>query len=236
MTDPIRVRWYARWATLPWLYLKRPFLRRRLRRPGLVRVDGMTLIVTPGVHHPVIFRSGVLLARAIAEHAGRRDARQGNGRPAVLDVGTGSGIGAIAAARCGFDAVGVDVHPDAVRCARANAILNDVADRVTIHHGDLFAPVSDRRFDLVTFNPPFYRGVPRDDADRAWRSPDVIERFAAGLAGALHPGGTALVLVSTDGDQAGILRALRDNALDLVPLLQRDLGNEIMTVYAVTPA
>jgi len=29
------------------------------------------------------------------------------------------------------------------------------------------------RFDVVLFNPPYYRGVPRNALDHAWRSPDL---------------------------------------------------------------
>ncbi len=56
----------------------------------------------------------------------------------VLDVGTGSGILAIAAARLGVPAVtALDVDPDAVAAARANAGRNDVADRVRVDLGGL---------------------------------------------------------------------------------------------------
>lgn len=53
-------------------------------------------------------------------------------RPATaIDVGTGSGILAIAAARLGVGRVlAIDDDPDAVACATANAALNGVADRV----------------------------------------------------------------------------------------------------------
>ena len=77
---------------------------------------------------------------------------------AVLDMGTGSGIAAIAAARRGARVVAVDISTEAVRCARINVLLNRVDDRVEIRCGDLFEPVQGERFDLVLFNPPFYAG------------------------------------------------------------------------------
>src|SRR5258708_21625879 len=42
----------------------------------------------------------------------------------VLDMGTGSGVSAILAARAGADVVAVDVNPKAVECARLNAEPN----------------------------------------------------------------------------------------------------------------
>src|SRR5205823_1604642 len=103
----------------------------------------------------------------------------------ALDMGTGSGIGAVFAARAGYRVVGVDLNPEAVRCARINALMNRLEDRLEAREGDLFAPVAGERFDLILFNPPFFRGEPRDALDMAWRSVDVLERFAEGLPSAL---------------------------------------------------
>ena len=56
----------------------------------------------------------------------------------VIDVGTGSGILAIAAARLGArEVLGVDIDPMAVRVAQENVEKNGLADRVTICEGDL---------------------------------------------------------------------------------------------------
>lgn len=61
----------------------------------------------------------------------------GAGDP-VLDVGTGSGILAIAAAKLGATRViGIDLDPVAVRVAQDNVRLNDVTDRVQIEEGTL---------------------------------------------------------------------------------------------------
>jgi ribosomal protein L11 methyltransferase len=56
----------------------------------------------------------------------------------VLDVGTGSGVLAIAAAKLGArSVVALDADPGAVRVARENVTMNGVADRVTVRHGSL---------------------------------------------------------------------------------------------------
>lgn len=59
-------------------------------------------------------------------------------RPAVADLGTGSGVLAIAAAKLGFGPVaGCDHERPAVEAARANAELNGVGDRVSIERLNL---------------------------------------------------------------------------------------------------
>ncbi len=204
----------------------RPLLRRRLGRLTVEEIDGVPLVVLPEVFNPAVFRTGALLARTVA-------ALPLDGPRRVLDLGTGSGVGAVFAARRGWRVVAVDVNPEAVRCARINALLNRVEDRVEVRSGDLFAPVAGERFDLVLFNPPFFRGAPRGPLDAAWRGPDVLERFAAGLPAALGPGGRALVVLSTDGAGGDLLEALAARGLAVSTAARRDFGNEVVTVHGV---
>jgi HemK-related putative methylase len=211
-----------------WLYLKRPFLLPRVRKPALERIDGVPLVSMPDVLNPVVFRSGELLARTVATSP---LAEPTSGK--ALDMGTGSGVGAIFLARRGWQVTAVDLNPEAVRCARINALLNRLEDRIDVRHGDLFGPVEGERFDLILFNPPFFRGEPKGLFDLAWRATDVMERFAAGLSDALSDGGRALVLLSTDGDAPGMLKALEANGLKHEPSVRKDYGNEVMTIHHV---
>jgi HemK-related putative methylase len=216
--------------------LQRPFLRRRLGKVVLEHVDGVPLIVLPEVFNPVVFRTGALLGRTISASPdaapGSRglDSRAGS---RALDLGTGSGVGAVFAARRGHQVVAVDVNPEAVRCVRLNALLNGLEDRIEARRGDLFEPVAGETFDLILFNPPFFRGAPRNPLDHAWRGTDVLERFAAGLPAALAPGGTFLLLLSTDGDGDTLLAMLRDQGFTLGIAAERDFGNEVVTIHTV---
>ena len=76
-------------------------------------------------------------------------------RTTVLDVGTGSGVLAIAAAELGAsDIVGIDVDPDALMAARENGARNRAGGRVAWHELDLSAagPSLGRRFDVICAN------------------------------------------------------------------------------------
>jgi HemK-related putative methylase len=196
--------------------------RRRYERVVIETIADLHLVVLPDVFNPVLLRSGAfLLSELWRLAAGSR----------VLDLGSGSGACGIAAARRGCQVTAVDINPSAVRCTRINALLNTV--ELDIRQGDLFSPVKSERFDVVLFNPPYYRGVPRDGLDHAWRSMDVPERFAAELAGHLTPQGHALVVLSSDGDSGAFLRALDTNGLANRAVAQRDFINEVMTIYQV---
>lgn len=191
------------------------------------RVHGARFIVMPSVFNPKVPRTGEFLAAQLDSRLVGREAE-------VLDMGTGSGVCAVIAARYARRVVAVDINPEAVRCAGINAMLNHVEHKIDIRHGDLFAPVKER-FDVVLFNPPFLLGTPRDDRDRAWRSNDVAERFAAGLDAHLKPDGFALVLLSTFGDASVFLEEFRKRGYAISLLARRRFVNEALAVFKLMP-
>lgn len=74
------------------------------------------------------------------------------GGEVIFDIGTGSGILAIAAARLGAARVlAIDVDPVAVQVARGNVAHNAVADRVTVREGDMLRGVRGRAH-VITAN------------------------------------------------------------------------------------
>jgi HemK-related putative methylase len=195
----------------------------------LERVQGVPILVTPSVFNPAVPRTGALLAAQL-------DARVVGADADVLDMGTGSGVCAVFAARYARRVVAVDINPAAVRCASINARLNHAENRIEVRHGDLFAPVSGERFDLILFNPPFLQGTPRDDRDRAWRSTDVPERFAAGLPAHLKPGGSALVVLSTFGGAQSFLEEFHRRGLIISVLTERRFVNERLAIFRLKPS
>jgi release factor glutamine methyltransferase len=204
------------------------FLQKRHEGFVLEEVCGAPVIVSPGVLNPCLMRTGEFLATQLEAQLRGREA-------AVLDMGTGSGVCAVIAARHAARVVAIDINAAAVRCARVNVLLNRVENQVEVLEGDLFAPVAARRFDVVLFNPPFLQGVPRDDADRAWRSTDIAERFAEHLHEHLAPAGFALVLLSSFGGAAEFIRQLQRRDFDLTVAAEREFVNEKLVLFKVIP-
>lgn len=200
---------------------------RRYDAYRLEQVGNLRLLVIPSVFNPKLLRTGAYFAAQLNSDVLRPEMT-------VLDMGTGSGVCALTAAGRVRQVIAVDINPAAVRCARINAAVNALEERVEVRHGDLFAPVPGERFDLVLFNPPFKHGVPRSDRDRAWRAHDVAGRFAAGLGAQLAPGGSALVLLSSYGDCAAFLHELDVHGFRVAPFATRTFPGERVTIFRVT--
>lgn len=194
---------------------------------ALEHFDGRRILVLPTVFNPRALRTGRFFASELTATALARV-------DSVLDMGTGSGICAVACAEHVHRVLAIDINPAAVRSARINVLINDVEARVEVREGDLFDRVGDERFDLVLFNPPFIRAVPRDPRDRAWRGADVVDRFARALRDHLRPGGCALVLLSTFGDAATFLDAF-DDSWRVERWAQRQFINETLAIFKVEP-
>ncbi len=214
------------------MFPERQLLKRRISRPVVEEVCGHAIVVVPEVFNPVAFRSGACLAGFLHDSGEVAPRDPGNSR--ALDLGTGSGIQAIVLAARGYRVTAVDLNGEAVRCARANAVLNGLESRIEVTEGDLFAPVEDRRFDLVVFNPPFFYGQPNGKLDLSWRSTDVLPRFAQGLAGRLNAGGRAIVIWSSHEPETSLLGPLADAGLAVRVLDHRRVPIESMTIYGIS--
>jgi methylase of polypeptide subunit release factors len=115
----------------------------------------------------------------------------------ALDVGTGSGIHAILAARHVEQVVATDVNPRALAYTAVNAALNGLAN-VDCRSGSLFDPADGERFDLITCNAPYVVSPERrwTYRDTELHGDDTSARVVAGAAEHLADGGYATLGVS----------------------------------------
>ena len=130
----------------------------------------------------------------------------------VLDLCAGSACLALIAAgmfpMAGVDAA--DLSSDALEVARRNVSDYGMEDRVTLFHGDLFAPLAGRRYDLIIANPPYvgaeamailppeFRHEPAMALASGEDGLDIARRILAEAGGHLAPGGALICEIGED--------------------------------------
>jgi release factor glutamine methyltransferase len=194
---------------------------------------GFRLRVRPTVFHPRFFLSSEYFAGYI-------DGLDLKGK-SVADVGTGSGILALAAARAGAaNVLAVDINPNAVLSAEENAKLNGFGDRVSAACMDLLAEVpAQPTFDVILSSPPKHAGEPRDLADGGWHAGPQYRNVAALFTQArarLKPDGCVYVMVSSDSDLDLLSRLIDEAGFRARLALERSFYIESMLLYELRVA
>jgi release factor glutamine methyltransferase len=170
-----------------------------LKRRGTRRAHfaGFALTIRPTVYDPRYYRAPEYFAAFIGglDLAGKT----------VADLGTGSGIQALAAARAGASrVVAIDVNRQAAVAAAANARANGFGRCVVTVASNLFSAIAPGpRFDVILTNPPFCNGRAWDTADRAWRAGPGYRDIAPLFDQArerLRPNGVVYLILSSHAD------------------------------------
>ncbi len=149
----------------------------------------------------------------------------------VLDMGTGSGIQAVTAARKDtvHHVLAVDINPAALIAAEKRAITYGVSDKIDYQLSDLFESV-DGVFDWILFNTPY---LPSEgDADEvSWAGGEtggeIIKRFLLKAKAYLTVGGSILIIYSS---QSGLSD---DDFSDYKFELLKEIGLFFEKVYCV---
>lgn len=177
----------------------KPFVSWFLRKPRKFSFGGINVRVVPGVFHPGFFFSTKQLISYL-------DAVPLEGKR-LLEVGSGSGIVSIFAAKKGAKVTAVDISHEAVACTSDNALRN--RKEIIILRSNLFENVPAGDFDIIAVNPPFYKKDPVSPADHAWnagKNLDYFIRFFKEAKPFVHPKSKIIMVLSDECDLDGIRR------------------------------
>ena len=121
----------------------------------------------------------------------------------VLDVGTGTGILAMAAVLLGADeALGIDIDDEAVRVANENIVKNGLEGRISIAHGNLMEGI-DYAPDIIVAN----------------LMADLVIMLSPAAAAQLSPGGVYITSGILDIKEAVVKKAIEDAGFDIIEVL-----------------
>jgi ribosomal protein L3 glutamine methyltransferase len=177
---------------------------------GRSYIQGIRFIVDERVIVPRSFIGEILFS----EYAGEDESLYLPDRFSVenvVDICTGSGCLAILAAGLfpSAEVDAVDLSADALEVARLNLAEHELEDRITLHQGDLFAPLKNKKYDLIITNPPYvdhdemavlpeeYRTEPAMALDGGPDGLDIVRRILAEAPKHLNPGGGMICEIGT---------------------------------------
>jgi len=161
----------------------------------------------------------------------------------VLDMGTGCGILAVLAAKKAEKVVAVDLNPHAVRCAKLNAEVHGVADRVDVRLGDLFKPIKkNEKFDVIVFNAPYLPSAPSERKTwigRAWAGGPtgrkLIDRFIMEASRYLKADGKILLVQSSLANIDETVKKFRKVDFEAEVIAEKKVAFETIVVIQAKP-
>lgn len=177
---------------------------------GRSYIQGIRFIVDERVIVPRSFIGEILFS----EYDGEEDSLYLPDRfsvESVVDICTGSGCLAVLAAGLfpNAEVDAVDLSADALEVAKLNLAEHEVESRVTLHKGDLFAPLKNRKYDLIITNPPYvgheelavlpdeYQAEPAMALDGGEDGLDLVRRILAEAPKHLNAGGGMICEIGT---------------------------------------
>jgi len=171
-----------------------PVLNHQLKKNADTMVAGLKLRTAMEVFHPKYFFSSKILGRYLAAKVLPNEQ--------VLDMGTGSGVIGIMAAKRGAHVLAVDINPAAVALADENARLHNLTDRWCCMKSDLFARLDPtEKFDWIAFNPPYFPHPAHRLQEAAWHAGEnyeTIDRFLSQAKSFLQTSGRIVLILSSD--------------------------------------
>jgi release factor glutamine methyltransferase len=157
----------------------KPLLVKYLSKTRTYKYDDIKLDIAPQVFHPGFFFSTQLLLNYV-----RTLSLQGK---SFFELGCGSGLISIYAAKKVANVTASDINPVAVEFLKKNSRDNHV--EIEIVQSDLFQNIPAQPFDVIAINPPYYKKKPVTELDYAWFCGENGEYFYAlfeGLDNYIH--------------------------------------------------
>jgi release factor glutamine methyltransferase len=168
-----------------------PIVKKYISQERSITIDDISLKIPIGVFHPTLYFSTKYLFQWLEN----QDIKEKE----VLELGAGSGLLSIKMAKMGANVTASDISKNACDCIVGNAKRNNVS--IFTIHSDLFDSFSEKTFDLILINPPYFPRNPQTEAENAWycgENYEYFEKLFTQLSKYLTPSGKAIMVLSED--------------------------------------
>ncbi|MEO5776428.1 MAG: methyltransferase [Flavobacterium sp.] len=206
-----------------------PFLKLGLRlyywKPRTFCYDNICIKVHSEVFPPhLTFSTNILLA-----FVNKLDLQN----KSFLELGCGSGIISLLAAKKGADVTASDVNQIALDFLETNASKNNL--KLKIINSDLFDNIKNQTFDYIIINPPYYPKTPKNIKEHAWycgENFDYFERLFVQLPNYLAISNCYMIL-SQDCDIEKIKAIALRNAMTFEVVLENTALVETNYIFKI---
>ncbi len=198
-----------------------------LKKDRSYTYKGLKLHIKKDVFHPGFFRSTTIMAEWL-------DQLDLNDK-LILELGCGSGLLSLLAAKKGTEVTSIDINRKAVENVKSNADKNNL--NITAYVSDLFSNVnSNEKFDIVLINPPYFEGDPENDYEYAWYCGEDFSYFKnLFLQITQRPTGESYFMIVSDNCDLKKIQALAENTgLRLQEVIRKKKWGELFFIYEIT--
>ena len=183
-------------------------------------------MIPPAVFHPGFFFSTRLLLRYIAKLPLQDRS--------FLELGAGSGLIAMYAAREGAQVSASDINQVAVHSLEMNSRSNRIS--LTVIHSDLFTSIPWQQFDIIAINPPYYKKQPQTPAEYAWycgEQGEYFQQLFSSLRSYIHAQSMVLMVLSDGCDMEMIGELALSNGFKLNCVFEKRNWIEVDFIFRV---
>jgi release factor glutamine methyltransferase len=169
----------------------KPALEKYLSRTRRYEFEGIRLKIPPEVFHPAFFSSTHILLKEILSL--QLEEKK------FLELGAGSGLISMAAAKKGAIVTASELNHVAVEYLAVNSSANGIG--IEIRESDLFIKIPRQPFDIIAINPPYYKKNPANEKELAWycgEKGEYFTRLFQQLPDYIHDR-TTIVMILCDG-------------------------------------
>lgn len=206
--------------------LYKPLLVKYLSATRTYTYKGIRLVIPPAVFHPGFFFSTRLLLRYIAKLPLKDRS--------FLELGAGSGLIAMYAAREGAQVTASDINQVAVHSLEMNSRSNRIP--LTVIHSDLFTSIPLQQFDVIAINPPYYKKQPQTPAEYAWycgEQGEYFQQLFSSLGSYIHSQSMVLMVLSDGCDLAMIVELALSSGFKLNCVVEKKNWIEVDYIFKV---
>lgn len=206
-----------------------PLVRWYLRKERKYTYHGTTVTVLPGVFHPGLFYSTKFIVDYLKD--------QPTKGASLLELGCGTGLISIIAAKAGSEVTATDLSSKAIE----NIKLNTRQQGVSIHiiQSNLFESIEKKTFDWIVINPPYYARTPANEEEIAWYAGedfDYFHRLFASLLDYMHDTTQVIMVLTKGSDISRISTIGSKNGFEFELLKEKDVFfDEKDFLYRIKP-